>query len=490
VTTLNDRLKSATKENPDLSIFYYRITPSPAGYDANVARERRNRAVAHHLNRRKQDAPYKLKKYNAKIGFRAGGSERKARRDDIQPRPRKAKASKKPKKAVGANLDPQATPTPSVPSVEAHQSIPPVKKYFKGGFLVRPSPTERRLKLRTFPAHKIPPITCTYPKLDSFLIDDFKPVLGMLLEATPKTTTKAEGAQLDIDSEYWEGCDSDVDESMGSIGELIDDITYAPLSEARRVRPVSTVRTYWFGSRGVESSLALETRPENFTQESFLVYLRRLIAIGVRSGRDGEAEQMNFATREIISLLNDERFLPNLTNRGLHVAMDYLSWQNEFKTMVKVYHRLRNISFSFDGLGFSRFLFAAALERTGLHFRPILEHMLSSGFHPTGHTWYTFYQLINRKYPDKRRQVLLAMRNKGLLDDGCTVKEALVNSLGWIEKPELVPDPPVRTYHTTKLTRASRASEESELVPDPPVEAYNPTKVNTPFSMSELLSRP
>jgi hypothetical protein len=72
--------------------------------------------------------------------------------------------------------------------------------------------------------------------------------------------------------------------------------------------------------------------------------------------------------------------------------------------------------------------------------------------------------MISRKYPDRRRQVLVAMQNKGILDEGSTVKEALVISLGWIEKSELVPDPPVRTYPTAK--------------------------VDTPFSMSELLSRP
>ena len=500
VTTRPDRLKAAGTVDADLNVRYY--GSEERAYRAYHARGRRKPTVVHYLKRKNQDFPNNYTKHESKDLFRAVRIEQKEGINVVQSQSPRAKASEKTIKAVGGNSGPQPTPSPR----RVEYDGPLVKKYVKDYVPVRRHPTGGKLKLKAFPAHNLPQLTDAYPKLDTFLFDDFEPVLGMLLEATPKLTTRAEGEQLDLDSEYRQGEELEFDESMDSIGDLIDDITYAPPSEPPRVRSFLT------GTRGGLSGLALQQRPEKWTQHSFLGYLNRLIAVGARA-KDQDAEQLSTATEEIIYLLGDDSFLPYVTNRALNIGIDYLSWQKEFVAALQIYDRLRDTSFSFDSLDFSRFLFAAACEETALYFRPILEDMLDSGLHPTGHTWYTFYQMICRKFPDKRRQVLVAMQNKGLIQEGRTVKEALVISLGWIEKSTMVPEPPLKPFHSTldkrdvsepvtgskqtnqraevrSSTHPSRMDQKSELVLAPPVKANSTTKANTPFSMSELLSRP
>lgn len=274
------------------------------------------------------------------------------------------------------------------------------------------------------------------PKIDPFR-NEFEKILSMLWNATPQLTADTEDELATLDSTYWEGIEAADDDKMPSIGNVVDDITYAPRDEALRLR------FQWFGPREIDAGLALQRRPKNWTQPNFERYMRHLVSVDRRTHGDGQhALGLSPATQEITALLKDENFVPYINQHSLNTALDHLCSQECFQDIAEIFYHLRGHSFAFNTLNFSCFLFAAAWHPTSLDFRHILGHMLESGFKPSGHTWFTFYQLVRRKLPQKRLVVIETIRAKGLMKkDDTTIKEALVRSLGWIEHSELVPSP-------------------------------------------------
>ena len=275
--------------------------------------------------------------------------------------------------------------------------------------------------------------------LDPFL-HDLRSILYMLLHSTPQIATKEGDTLADLDSGYWEGAETDGNDVSHRLGDMIDDITNAPRPGALRVR------TQWTGAREISTGLALQRRPQFWTQSNFERYMRRLAAVGREQEQYGEdTSGTSTATREIISLLKDKSFLPYIHPNTLDVALVHLHSQRCYGDMLQIFRLLKRRSFAFNALNFSRFVSAATWHDDHMDLRPILEHMLDCGFKPTGHTWFSFYKLTSQKYPSKRRLVLQAMQKKGLTSNGApTLKDALVRSLGWIEDSKLTPNSPRR----------------------------------------------
>ena len=285
-------------------------------------------------------------------------------------------------------------------------------------------------KYRPFPVSE-DPVKLTFPKLDLFLIDDFKPVLKMLCEATTDIPVKRKTAQVDVDGEHWQDSESDANSSMDGVGDLMDDITYAPSTEAARIR------TTWTGT----SDSALQPRPKQWTQQNLAGYVGRFLASAVRAAESyptGIAANTyrNAATQKVTTLLTDDKLVPYITPSALNMALIHLCREKAFEDVFRIYRYLKGQSFSFSSNGFNVLLYAAAWEDRPMNFKPVLQHMLDSSFLPTGQTWFTFYQLISRKYPKERKKVLLAMRKKGLLQGGENIKQALIVALGWTDKSE------------------------------------------------------
>lgn len=279
-----------------------------------------------------------------------------------------------------------------------------------------------------------------FPQLDSFL-DDFHAILRMLRNATPKVEARAEEGIMDLDSEYWTGGGPADGTNLGSLRDIVDDIVYAPRHEALRMRALLG------DSRRSLPTQSLPSRPKQWTEGSLELHIRHLVRFeggSINENGNEEVPRIQTAIKEIVSVLNDEKARPYLTSSVLNVAIDHLSRHKHFTYALQIFHHLRSKSFPFNSLDFSRFLFAAAWQAKSKNFRPVLEHMLEKGVKPRGNTWFTFYQLINRKYPAKRKRVLKAMRARGLMGAGDKVKEALVRSLGWIDKSELMTDPQVK----------------------------------------------
>lgn len=268
--------------------------------------------------------------------------------------------------------------------------------------------------------------------------DDIIRILRMLSEATPSLNDSSKNVLTDPNSEYWEEHESDGRATFHNLGDVIDDITYAPRSEALRVR------AQWTGEKQSNAGIALLRRPRTWSPVSFERYIRQLIAISRQSSKDYQgALGTAAATKELVSLLRDVKFVPYIHNYSLNLALVALRFHDCYDDVVQLHHHLRRQSFEFDALNFSNFLSAAAFHDTGLHFRPILKHMLESGFKPTGHTWYVFYGLVSQKFPSKQWLVLRRMRSKGITKAGEPhLKKQLIRSLGWIEDSELNIDRP------------------------------------------------
>jgi hypothetical protein len=286
------------------------------------------------------------------------------------------------------------------------------------------------------------PAKFTYPKLDLFLIDDFKPILKMLCDATPDIPIKREPAQMDVDGEHWQDSESDANSTMDGVGDLMDDITYAPSTEAARIRTAWTgTQPFASNSRKGTSDSALRPSSKQWTQQNLAGYLGRLLASAVRAAERyptgiSANNYRNAVTQEVTTLLTDDKLVPCITPPALNMALLHLCRENAYEGVLRIYRHLKDHPFSFSSNGFNVVLYAAAWEERPINFKPVLQHMLYSGFQPTGQTWFTFYQLISRKYPNERKKVLFAMREKGLLQGGETVKQALIVALGWTDKSE------------------------------------------------------
>ena len=329
--------------------------------------------------------------------------------------------------------------TPYDPKVERKNVAPLVKKHF-GKYQLPPDIPPVELEDGTSEAPRFQtqsvglPVNKTYPRLDSFLIDDFKPVLAMLCSETPSLERKR---QSQVDSKYWQEQDLDEEMSMDGIGDILDDITYAPSSQAN-LRLTYT----WNQQRGTYTR-SMPPRPTTWTKEALVEYLKAICAVGFRIKKSYKPARRSqtyksVATEEITAILTDEQLLPHITNQALIVALDFLLRKQNYNDAIHIYRHLRGASFTFSSQTFDMLLFAAAWEKSALYFKPILEHMLDSRFKPTAQTWYTFYKLVNRRYPDKRKEILNAMAKKGSLDEGETVKQALRNALGGYERSEKI----------------------------------------------------
>ena len=319
---------------------------------------------------------------------------------------------------------------------------------------------------RTFPAFEGPAgsegarvrdlMKFTLPKGDVFLLEDFKPILKMLCDATPDIPINRDSAQTDADGEYWQDSESDANSTMDGVGELMNDITYAPPTEAVRIRTTwAGTREYSLSSSNSISSSASRRRPTQWTQQSLADYFGNLSASAARAAERYptgiSANKYRIAVaEEITALLIDEAMVPHITPATLNMALLHLCNAKANEDVLRIYRYLKGQSFSFSSNGFNTILYAAAWEERPSDFRPVLEHMLDSGFQPTGQTWFTFYQLTARKYPKERRHVLFAMREKGLLQQrNLNIKASLIAALGWTDQSESV----IRSAAQRRLAR-------------------------------------
>ncbi|PBP19362.1 pentatricopeptide repeat domain-containing protein [Diplocarpon rosae] len=170
------------------------------------------------------------------------------------------------------------------------------------------------------------------------------------------------------------------------------------------------------------------SRPERWTQLSFLDYVTSLTLCGITShvnryGFGLRESSQHAITRLLRELFQDPSCIPAITRAACHVALEYFMSCNLVRDARILFVRMEIMKLEMTPRTFNIMLAGAAKVNDLNSFHFILHLMRRRGIAPNGKTWTYFLMAVD----DVRIKfhILTAMRKKGLLNHIQTSKDAV-----------------------------------------------------------------
>ena len=266
------------------------------------------------------------------------------------------------------------------------------------------------------------------------LVHDFQPMLGLLedapcSDAAENTEAETERQRDTIRQEQEWSIDK---QDLKELGDVLDDITYAPSRT-----PVPT-RLFWAHRLRQSTEKKIPPRPLQVTSLNVTTYIGVLTEFVPQSGQQNQSgyeasdpakSHVDVVAEELVSLLTNEKYALVLSDSALEQCLHFFLQHDNFDAIRLVYPQLKHRIPKLNACNFDSLLFAAAEQQSGRDFQYILHDMLSLGVHPTSNTWSAFYTLVCRKFPHRAHHVVRAMQRKGVLLSPGVLQRVIANGV-------------------------------------------------------------
>lgn len=265
------------------------------------------------------------------------------------------------------------------------------------------------------------------------LVQDFKHVLKLLEDATSTPAEDKKGATLERQGSQGSPEQDLIDEmEFEQLGDILNDITYAPPRTPVPLRPVLQLD----GTSAAQDKL--EQRPQVWTTFTFAAYVDNLVKsvskreqwrLSVPSIRSPPKDYIKAESAELVALFTDKQYTHCVSSNTLDRCVIFLVRLNNHDAIRQMYNDLKDHAHAFTQSNFDTLLYAAATNTSCGDYQPILQDMLNTGLQPTAKTWSSFYRLVCRKFPQRIHFVVRAIRRKGLVAEPIVSQQIIANAV-------------------------------------------------------------